>query len=110
MPNVLGNFPSINELLDSPPLKSLVERVNPTRVMSGVRSFVDGMREELQTAVKERQIPSPVALAIRESPLSHWPNTVLLLRPHQPPSGRPGAASPAAARYPHRTSSSGTLP
>lgn len=63
MPNVLGNFPSINELLDSPPLKSLVERVNPTRVMSGVRSFVDGMRQELQTAVKDRQIPSPVALA-----------------------------------------------
>jgi L-seryl-tRNA(Ser) seleniumtransferase len=63
MPNVLGNFPSINELLESPPLKSLVEHVNPSRVMSGVRSFVDGMRQELQTAVKERQIPSPVALA-----------------------------------------------
>jgi L-seryl-tRNA(Ser) seleniumtransferase len=63
MANMLGNFPSINELLDSPPLKSLVERVNPARVMNGVRSFVEGMRQEVQTAVKERQIPSPVALA-----------------------------------------------
>ncbi|WP_425616764.1 L-seryl-tRNA(Sec) selenium transferase [Anatilimnocola sp. NA78] len=63
MPTVLGNFPSINELLESPPLKSLVERVNPTRVMSSVRSFVDGMRHELQTAVSQRQIPSPTALA-----------------------------------------------
>ncbi|QDU31172.1 L-seryl-tRNA(Sec) selenium transferase [Anatilimnocola aggregata] len=63
MPTVLGNFPSINELLESPPLKSLVERVNPTRVMSSVRSFVDGMRQDLQTAVSQRQIPSPTALA-----------------------------------------------
>lgn len=63
MPPGLGNFPSINELLESPPLKSLVERVNPTRVMSSVRSFVDGMRQEVQNAVSQRQIPSPIALA-----------------------------------------------
>lgn len=63
MPTGLPNFPSINELLESPPLKSLVDRVNPTRMMAGVRSFVDGMRQELQTAVAQRQIPSPMALA-----------------------------------------------
>lgn len=63
MPSPLGSLPSINELLESPPLKKLVERVNPTRVMNSVRSFVDGMRQELQTAVAQRQIPSPMALA-----------------------------------------------
>jgi L-seryl-tRNA(Ser) seleniumtransferase len=63
MPSPLGNFPSINELLESPPLKSLVDRVNPTRMISSVRSFVDGMRQEVQTAVSQRQIPSPLALA-----------------------------------------------
>jgi L-seryl-tRNA(Ser) seleniumtransferase len=63
MPSGLPNFPSINELLESPPLKSLVDRVNPTRMMTSVRSFVDGMRQELQTAVTQRQIPSPMVLA-----------------------------------------------
>jgi L-seryl-tRNA(Ser) seleniumtransferase len=63
MPTGLGNFPSINELLESPPLKSLMSRVNPTRMMTSVRSFVDGMRQEVQTAVTQRQIPSPMALA-----------------------------------------------
>lgn len=63
MPTGLGNFPSINELLESPPLKSLVDRVNPARMMTGVRSFVEGMRQEVQNAVTQRQIPSPVALA-----------------------------------------------
>ena len=43
MPSGLPNLPSINELLESPPLKSLVDRVNPTRMMTSVRSFVDGM-------------------------------------------------------------------
>ncbi len=69
MPSPLGNLPSINELLDSPPLKSLVDRVNPSRMMSSVRSFVDGMRQELQTAVTQRQIPSPLALAEQ---IAHW--------------------------------------
>ncbi|WP_254507907.1 hypothetical protein [Anatilimnocola floriformis] len=63
MPSPLGSLPSINELLESPPLKALVDRVNPARVMTSVRSFVDGMRLELQTAVAQRQIPSPLALA-----------------------------------------------
>lgn len=63
MPSGLGNFPSINELLESPPLKSLMSRVNPTRMMTSVRSFVDGMRQEVQSAVTQRQIPSPMALA-----------------------------------------------
>lgn len=63
MPSGLPNLPSINELLESPPLKSLVDRVNPTRMMTSVRSFVDGMRQELQTAVTQRQIPSPLVLA-----------------------------------------------
>jgi L-seryl-tRNA(Ser) seleniumtransferase len=58
-----GNFPSINELLESPPLKALMSRVNTARILTSVRSFVDGMRQEVQTAVAQRQIPSPLALA-----------------------------------------------
>jgi L-seryl-tRNA(Ser) seleniumtransferase len=40
-----------------------MSRVNPTRMIGSVRSFVDGMRQEVQTAVSQRQIPSPLALA-----------------------------------------------
>jgi L-seryl-tRNA(Ser) seleniumtransferase len=69
MSSPLGNLPSINELLESPPLKSLVDRVNPSRMITSVRSFVDGMRQELQTAVTQRQIPSPMALAEQ---IAHW--------------------------------------
>ena len=35
MSKVLRNIPSVNELLESPPLQSLVERVNRSVVVSG---------------------------------------------------------------------------
>jgi hypothetical protein len=52
---------------------------------------------------------SPVARYIRDIPLSHWPKTPLLSLPHQPPSGFPGAARPAAERKPWSMSASGRL-
>ncbi len=36
----------------------------------------------------------------RDMPLNHWPKTVSLLRPHQPPIGLPGAGNPAAVAEP----------
>ena len=123
MPSPLGSLPSINELLESPPLKALVEQVNPARVMSSVRSFVDGMRQELQTAVAQRQIPSPLALAEQ---IANWivrqdqagvrnvlNGTGILLHPEL--GGAPladealAALRSAAASY-SRTSAAGTRP
>lgn len=65
MPNVLRNIPSVNELLDSPPLKSLVQRVNHSTVVSGVRRFLDNLRSEAQTRASAMGIPTPGELAER---------------------------------------------
>jgi L-seryl-tRNA(Ser) seleniumtransferase len=61
-PNVLRSIPSVNELLDSPPLRGLVERVNRNVVVSGVRSFLDNLRGDLQS-VTNFQVPTPSELA-----------------------------------------------
>jgi len=65
MSNVLKNIPSVNELLDSPPLRKLVERANRTVVVSGVRTFLDNLRSEVQTAAADIKVPSPSDLAER---------------------------------------------
>ncbi|HUE71726.1 MAG TPA: L-seryl-tRNA(Sec) selenium transferase [Pirellulaceae bacterium] len=65
MSNVLRNIPSVNELLDSPPLKSLVQRVNHSTVVSGVRQFLDKLRNEAQTRATAMGIPTPNELAER---------------------------------------------
>ncbi|MBM4004006.1 MAG: L-seryl-tRNA(Sec) selenium transferase [Planctomycetes bacterium] len=61
-PNVLRNIPSVNELLESPPLRGLVERVNRNVVVSGVRSFLDNLRGDLQS-VTDFRVPTPTELA-----------------------------------------------
>ena len=63
MSNVLRNLPSVNELLENPALKQVVDRVNHNVVVSGVRSFLDNLRHEVQTATAERHVPSPSELA-----------------------------------------------
>ncbi len=65
MSNVLRNIPSVNELLDSPPLKSLVQRVNHSTVVSGVRQFLDNLRLEAQSRATAMGIPTPNELAER---------------------------------------------
>jgi len=63
MSNVLRNLPSVNELLESPALKQVVDRVNHNVVVTGVRSFLDNLRQEVQSATAQRHIPSPTELA-----------------------------------------------
>lgn len=46
------NLPSVNELLESPPLRSLVSRVNRNVVVTGVARFLDTMREDLRRDVR----------------------------------------------------------
>lgn len=69
MPNVLRSIPSVNELLESPPLQNLVERVNRSVVVSGVRDFLDGLRSEVQSAAAEMKVPNPKDLAER---IAQW--------------------------------------
>ena len=64
-PNVLRNLPSVSELLESPPLKKLVERVSHNVVVSRVRDFLDDLRTEVQTAATELKVPAIGELAER---------------------------------------------
>jgi len=69
MSNVFRNIPSVNELLDSPPLRQLVERANRNAVVSGVRRFLDNLRNDLQTAAADIKVPHPSELAER---IAQW--------------------------------------
>ena len=44
----LRRLPSVNEMLDKPPLRAVVEKWNRSTVASRVRSFLDEIREEVQ--------------------------------------------------------------
>jgi L-seryl-tRNA(Ser) seleniumtransferase len=63
MSNVFRNIPSVNELLESPPLRQVVDRVSHNVVVSGVRSFLENLRQEVQTATADRHVPSAGELA-----------------------------------------------
>jgi L-seryl-tRNA(Ser) seleniumtransferase len=65
MSNVLKNLPSASELLESPPLKSLIRRVNRNVVVSGVRRFLDDLRGQVQGAAAGFSLPAPSELAER---------------------------------------------
>jgi len=72
MQNILRNLPSVNELLERPQLKSLVDRVSHNVVVSGVRTFLDNMRGEIQCATAEMKVPTPSELAER---IANWIST-----------------------------------
>ncbi|HWB08794.1 MAG TPA: L-seryl-tRNA(Sec) selenium transferase [Pirellulales bacterium] len=63
--NLLRNLPSVNELLESPPLKGLVSRVSHNVVVTRVRSFLDDMRSEIQATAAEINFPDIKDLAQR---------------------------------------------
>ena len=63
--NLLRNLPSVNELLESPPLKGLVSRVSHNVVVTRVRSFLDDMRSEIQATAAEVKFPDIKELAQR---------------------------------------------
>jgi len=65
MPNVFRNLPSVSELLESPPLKSLVNQVNRNVVVTRVRHFLDDMQAQLRTVAAGMHVPAPAELALR---------------------------------------------
>jgi L-seryl-tRNA(Ser) seleniumtransferase len=72
MSNVLRNIPSVNELLESPPLRKVVERANRNVVISGVRRFLDNLRSEVQNATADIKVPGAGELAER---IAQWITT-----------------------------------
>jgi L-seryl-tRNA(Ser) seleniumtransferase len=64
-PSILRNIPSVNDLIESPPLKKLVERVSHNVVADGVRSFLDEMRQNVAQAASEVKLPDVGELAER---------------------------------------------
>ncbi|MFT5525775.1 MAG: L-seryl-tRNA(Ser) seleniumtransferase [Pirellulaceae bacterium] len=63
MGNVLRNIPSVNDLLESPPLRRLVDRANRTVVVSGIRKFLENFRSEVHSAAAEINVPTVGELA-----------------------------------------------
>lgn len=72
MQNPLRKIPSVTELLESPQLKHLVNRVSHNVVVTGVRSFLEDLREEVQSTATDLNIPTPSELAQR---IADWIET-----------------------------------
>ncbi|MGM0485524.1 MAG: L-seryl-tRNA(Sec) selenium transferase [Planctomycetota bacterium] len=69
MPNPLRRIPSVNELLESPPLRHLVDRASHGVVVSGIREFLSDLRSEIQSTAADGKLPSPSELAER---IARW--------------------------------------
>ena len=63
--NPLRNIPSVNELLENPSLKNLVDKVSHHVVVSEVRTFLDTLRTDLQQKASELNVPTVGELADR---------------------------------------------
>ena len=63
MPNIFRNLPSVNQLLENPQLKQMVESVNHNVVVDGVRSFLDDLREQVSNATEDISIPTANEMA-----------------------------------------------
>ena len=63
--NPLRNMPSINELLESPTLRRLVDRISRNTLVTTVRNVLDEVRSEVQNAASARTLPSVPELAER---------------------------------------------
>lgn len=61
--NLLRNIPSVNELLENPQLKALVDKVSRHAVVSRVRTILDDLRQEVQNAATDVKLPSVAELA-----------------------------------------------
>jgi len=64
-PNPLRNIPSLNELLESPQLRGLVDRISRSAVVRTARKVIEEITTELQTATAEKTLPSASDLAER---------------------------------------------
>jgi L-seryl-tRNA(Ser) seleniumtransferase len=63
--DLLNSLPSAGDLLDKPPIRALADRWNRSIVASGVRSFLDELRADLQRRAADAQLPSIRELAER---------------------------------------------
>ncbi len=63
--NPLRNIPSVNELLESPPLRRMMDRISHSVVVSTVRNVLDEVRSEVQHAATDMTLPSVSELAER---------------------------------------------
>jgi L-seryl-tRNA(Ser) seleniumtransferase len=61
----LSRLPSASDLLDKPPIRSLVNRWNRSVVAAGVRSFLDELRHDFERRTADVQVPSIRELAER---------------------------------------------
>ena len=61
--NPLRRIPSVAELLETPRLKGLVDKVSHNVVVTSVRTFLDNLRADLRTAAADMNLPSPSELA-----------------------------------------------
>lgn len=64
-PNPLRSIPSVNELLENPVVKGLVDRISHNTVVNSVRTVLDEVRLELQASATEHTLPSVSELADR---------------------------------------------
>lgn len=69
MENPFRNLPSVNDLLDTPVLKKVVNKVSHNVVVDNVRSFLDDMRNKLKEKKEEFNVPSPSEMA---ASIAHW--------------------------------------
>ncbi|MFM8252806.1 MAG: L-seryl-tRNA(Sec) selenium transferase [Planctomycetota bacterium] len=67
--SLLRNIPSVNELLESPPLREAVDRASRSVVVNSVRGFLDRLRQDLREATADMPIPSASDLA---SKIADW--------------------------------------
>jgi len=72
MQNIFRNLPSVNQLLENPRLKEMVDNVNHRVVVDGVRTFLDDLRVQVNAATEEVSIPTPQELADR---IADWLET-----------------------------------
>ncbi len=63
--NLLRNLPSVNELLESPPLRNLVGRLSHNVVVTRARGVLEELRGELRTVAGEASLPNVADLAER---------------------------------------------
>jgi L-seryl-tRNA(Ser) seleniumtransferase len=61
--NPFRALPSVSQLLDSPPLKKLIQNVNHNVVADGVRSFLDNLRQQMSQAAEKIELPTSSELA-----------------------------------------------
>ncbi len=65
MPTSRSRIPSIQELFETPAMKTLVEHIHPSSIMSTVRIVLDEMTGEVQHAATEWAMPSVTEVADR---------------------------------------------